>query len=64
MVADTAAFLGRMADVKLAREIAAAAADAADPMSDLKATAEYRRALVRASGAAVLAAAFANAGKH
>ena len=64
VVADTAAFLGRMADVKLAREIAAAAADAADPMSDLKATAEYRRALVRASGAAVLAAAFANAGKH
>ena len=64
VVADTAAFLGRSADGKLAREIAAAAADASDPMSDLKATAEYRRALVRASGAAVLAAAFANAGKH
>jgi CO/xanthine dehydrogenase FAD-binding subunit len=63
MVADTAAFLGRTADEKLAREIAAAAADAADPMSDLKATADYRRALVRASGAAVLAAAFANAGR-
>lgn len=62
MVANTAAFLGRTADAKLAREIAAAAADAADPMSDLKATADYRRALVRASGAAVLAAAFANAG--
>ena len=63
MVADTAAFLGRKADAKLAREIAAAAADAADPLGDLKATADYRRALVRASGAAVLAAAFANAGK-
>jgi CO/xanthine dehydrogenase FAD-binding subunit len=63
VVADTATFLGRTADPALAREIAAAAADAADPMSDLKATADYRRALVRASGAAVLAAAFANAGK-
>jgi CO/xanthine dehydrogenase FAD-binding subunit len=62
-VADTAAFLGRAADATLAREIAAAAADAADPMSDLKATAEYRRALVRATGAAVLAAAFADAGR-
>jgi CO/xanthine dehydrogenase FAD-binding subunit len=62
-VANTAAFLGRTADGTLAREIAAAAADAADPMSDLKATADYRRALVRASGAAVLAAAFANAGR-
>jgi 2-furoyl-CoA dehydrogenase FAD binding subunit len=61
MVADTAAFLGRNADAALAREIAAAAADSADPMSDLKATADYRRALVRASGAAVLAAAFADA---
>lgn len=64
MVANTAAFLGRAADAKLASEIAAAAADAVDPMSDLKATGDYRRALVRASGAAVLAAAFANAGKH
>lgn len=62
-LADTTAFLGRTADDKLAREIAAAAADAADPMSDLKATADYRRALVRTSGAAVLAASFANAGK-
>lgn len=62
-VADTAAFLGRAADAKLAREIAAAVADAADPMSDLKATAAYRRALVRATGAAVLAAAFADAGR-
>jgi 2-furoyl-CoA dehydrogenase FAD binding subunit len=62
MVADTAAFLGRTADGKLAGEIAAAAADAADPLSDLKATADYRRALVRATGAAVVAAAFANAG--
>jgi CO/xanthine dehydrogenase FAD-binding subunit len=64
LVADTAAFLGRVADAKLAREIAAAAADAAVPMSDLKASADYRRALVRASGAAVLAAAFADAGRH
>lgn len=63
MVANTAAFLGRTADAKLAREIAAAVADAADPLGDLKAAADYRRALVRASGAAVLAAAFANAGK-
>jgi CO/xanthine dehydrogenase FAD-binding subunit len=63
VLADTAAFLGRTADAKLARDIAAAAADAADPMSDLKATADYRRALVRSCGAAVLAAAFANAGR-
>ena len=62
-LADTAAFLGRTADDKLAGEIAAAAADAADPVSDLKATADYRRALVRTRGAAVLAAAFADAGK-
>lgn len=62
-LADTGAFLGRTADDRLAREIAAAAADAADPVSDLKASAAYRRALVRTSGAAVLAAAFANAGK-
>lgn len=63
VVADTAAFIGRRADADLARAIAAAAADAADPMSDLKATADYRRALVRERGAAVLAAAFADAGK-
>lgn len=62
-LADTTAFLGRTADDKLARAIAEAAAEAADPMSDLKATADYRRALVRTSGAAVLAEAFADAEK-
>ena len=64
LVADTIAFLGRSADEMLAGEIAAAAADAVEPMSDLKATADYRRALIRARGAAVLAAAFENAGKR
>ena len=63
-LADTTAFLGRTADDKLARAIAEAAADAADPMSDLRATADYRRALVRTSGAAVLAAAFEEAEKN
>ncbi|MBI2959761.1 MAG: FAD binding domain-containing protein, partial [Betaproteobacteria bacterium] len=63
-LADTGAFLGRSADDRLAREIAAAAADAADPMSDSKASADYRRALVRSVGAAVLAAAFADSGRH
>lgn len=61
VLADTAAFLGKRADTALASEIAVAAAAAVAPMSDFKATAEYRRALIRSLGAQVLAEAFAGA---
>jgi CO/xanthine dehydrogenase FAD-binding subunit len=59
---ETAPFLGRRADAHLAEEIAAAAAQQVRPMSDYKATAEYRRALIEALGAQVLGEAFGNAG--
>ena len=60
-VADTASFVGRPATEETAAEIAAAAADAADPMVDLQANADYRRQLVRVLGARALTAAFAEA---
>ena len=63
MVADTDAFLGKRADAALAAQIASAAAKAATPMSDFKATADYRRALIEAIGAQVIAEAFSKAGK-
>jgi 2-furoyl-CoA dehydrogenase FAD binding subunit len=58
LVTETAAFLGKRADASLATEVAAAAAAAVTPMSDFKATAEYRRALVESLGRQVLAQAF------
>jgi len=61
MVADTDAFLGKRADAALAAQIASSAARAAAPMSDFKATAEYRRALIEAIGAKVIAEAFGKA---
>jgi len=61
LVAGTAAFLGKQAGTGLAAEIAAAAAAAATPMSDFKATADYRRALIRSLGTDVLAQAFESA---
>jgi len=64
VLADTDAFLGRPADAVLAREIAASAAARAQPLSDFKATAEYRRALVQTLGAQTLEQAFAAAGGH
>lgn len=60
LVADTAVFLGKHAGASLAAEIAAAAAAAVSPMSDFKATADYRRALINALGSKVVAEAFAN----
>lgn len=63
MVVDTREFLGNRADADLAARIAASTAAAVTPMSDFKATADYRRALVAALGARVLADAFSKAGK-
>ena len=57
-VADTANFLGERADATLAAAIADAAATAVDPLNDHKASAAYRRALVRTLGARVLRRAF------
>lgn len=64
IVADTKAFLGKSADASLAADIARAAAAAVSPMSDFKATADYRRALIQSLGSDVLAEAFANARGH
>lgn len=61
IVADTSAFLGKRTDGDLATQIAATASRAVTPMNDLKATADYRRALIQALGAQILAEAFANA---
>jgi CO/xanthine dehydrogenase FAD-binding subunit len=61
IVADTSAFLGERADAGLAGQIAACVASAVSPMSDFKATSDYRRALIEALGGQVLAEAFANA---
>ena len=58
LVTETAAFLGKRADAALATQIATAAAAAVTPMSDFKATAEYRRALIESLGRQVLAEAF------
>lgn len=58
LVTESAAFLGKRADAALAAEIADAAAAAVTPMSDFKATAEYRRALIESLGRQVLAEAF------
>ena len=57
-VADTEAFLGRPADIAAARDIADAAAEAADPLVDLQGNADYRRQLVRVLGARALSRAF------
>lgn len=63
-VVDTAAFLGKRAGAGLAAQIAAAAAESVTPLSDFKATADYRRALINALGAQVLAEAFTHAKTH
>lgn len=62
VVVDTAAFLGRRAGADLAAQIAQASSKSVTPMSDFKATADYRRALVEALGRQVLAEAFNQAG--
>ena len=61
VLADTSAFAGQQADATLAQAIAAQAAARATPMSDLKASADYRRALVETLGAQALQEAFADA---
>lgn len=61
---DAAEFAGKRADASLAAQIAAAAAEQSNPMSDFKATAEYRRALIESIGAQVLAETFQAAGGH
>ncbi len=61
LVTETSAFLGKRADAALATEIASAAAAAVTPMSDFKATAEYRRALIESLGRQVLTEAFGKA---
>ena len=58
IVADTKAFLGRLADNATVRDIAEAAAEAADPVVDLQGNADYRRQLVRVLGARALSRAF------
>lgn len=52
------AFAGARADARLAQRIVTAAAEQVAPLHDYKASAEYRRALVRALGAQVLTEAF------
>lgn len=60
-VPDTGAYVGEAATPALATRIAAAVADAIDATSDHKASAAYRRNLVRVLGAAAIADAFADA---
>ncbi|MYK57048.1 MAG: hypothetical protein F4027_00005, partial [Rhodospirillaceae bacterium] len=62
VLADLAGFVGAPATVRTASEAAALAADRADPMEDPKASAAYRRQLVRVLGARVLERAFERAG--
>jgi CO/xanthine dehydrogenase FAD-binding subunit len=59
LLAETSAFVGERADVQLAAAIADEVAANVDPLTDHKASADYRRALVRTLGARVLARAFA-----
>ena len=60
-VIDTTQFLGKRADATLAEHIAGTAARQVNPMSDFKASAGYRRTLIRALGAQAIGAAFENA---
>lgn len=62
IVVEAGEYAGERADAKLAARIAEDAAAAATPLHDYKASADYRRALVRAIGARVLERAFAAAG--
>lgn len=61
LIADSAAFVGKPATAGTAADIAAAAAEAVEPMVDLQANADYRRQLVRVLGARVLETAFKDA---
>ena len=57
-LADTDGCAGLAADAGIAREIAEAAAAAAAPVTDLQATPQYRRELVRVLGARTISRAF------
>jgi CO/xanthine dehydrogenase FAD-binding subunit len=61
---DTARHIGKCADADLAAQIAAEVALQVNPMSDFKATADYRRALIGALGAQVLTEAFQRAARQ
>lgn len=61
---EATSFFGVRADEGLAAKIAAAAALQVNPMSDFKATGEYRRALINALGTQVLTEAFSAAGGY
>ena len=62
VLADLSGFAGAPATSETAAEAAALAADRADPIEDPKASAAYRRQLVRVLGARVLERAFERAG--
>ena len=62
VLADLSGFAGAPATPETAAEAAALAADRADPIEDPKASAAYRRQLVRVLGARVLERAFQRAG--
>ena len=62
VLADLAGFVGAPATTRTASEAAALAAERADPMEDPRASAAYRRQLVRVLGARVLERAFERAG--
>ena len=62
VTADLSDFVGAPATAETAAEAAALAADRLDPIEDPKASAAYRRQLVRVLGARVLVRAFVRAG--
>ena len=62
LLANLADFVGAPATARTASEAAALAADLVDPMEDPRASAAYRRQLVRVLGARVLERAFERAG--
>lgn len=64
VLADTARFRGASADRETARALAAHVAAAVDPMSDFKAGADYRRALVLALVERAASTAFESAGSQ
>ncbi|MDP6589233.1 MAG: FAD binding domain-containing protein [Alphaproteobacteria bacterium] len=61
ILADTSSFIGAPADGASAAEIAAKVADGLEPMEDIAASADYRRALARTLGLSVLERAFEQA---
>jgi 2-furoyl-CoA dehydrogenase FAD binding subunit len=58
LLAETSAFVGERADARLAEAVADDIAARVDPLTDHKASADYRRGLVRTLGTRVLARAF------